>query len=323
LGSVDGKLLFTNQDFSKRIPGKGNGSRSGEAINGVAQVGMWTAVSTRTEVNIWATTKPNGIYLPRGAHGVSVSPSGYFIAPLGPAGILTARPYEEGVSFAAQTPGDGSLYVYRALCLRSQSGTDVLVGAARKSGMVAGVFSAGQDANAMKIARFDGVDVIDICPLSPTSDSLAVALLGRDGSIILCRDVLHDGTIKTFKFQSIQGVGYRILSRLGDIYVLTSRGLYVLGRLGSRFINGERTEGVKTQVMPLPMAAIDMNLLWGRWLLVLLANELRKFDVDLIHDFVPQHVGEGEIQEMQSTAAPMESVWSDIRSTTESLAMAS
>jgi hypothetical protein len=172
----------------------------------------------------------------------------------------------------------------------------------------------------MRTARFDKVDVIDICPLCSEGDSLAVAVLGRDGSLILCRDVLNDRRTKTCKFHTIKGVAYRILSHLGDIYVLTNRGLYVLGQLGSRFLNGDTMVGVTTPVMPLELAAIDMNLVWGRWLLVVMANEVRKFDADLIHDFVPQHIGEGEIQELQSNAATIESEWNDINSTTESLA---
>ena len=323
LGSLDGKLLFTNQEFSRLQEGKGLGSGSGEAINGVARSGTWAAVSTRKEVSFWATTKPQGLYLPHGAHGVSSTPGGYFIAPLGKAGILTATPLESEVSLMAHTPGDGNLNVYRALSLRSQGGTDVLACAARSGGMIAGFFSASEEANPMRIANFHNVDVIDICALSAETDPLAVAILGRDGSIILCRDVLNERRVKTFKFQSIKGVAYRILSHLGDIYVLTSRGLYILGRLGSRFLNGETMEGVTTPVMPLDLAAIDMNLVWGRWLLVVLANEVRKFDADLIHDFVPQHIGEGEIQELQSIAPPMESEWSEIHSTTESLAVAS
>ena len=57
---------------------------------------------------------------------------------------------------------------------------------------------------------------------------------------------------------------------------MTSRGLFVLGRLADRFVNGETLSGVTTPVMPLEMAAIDMNLAWGRWLLVVLANEVRE-----------------------------------------------
>ena len=150
-----------------------------------------------------------------------------------------------------------------------------------------------------------------------------MAILGRDGSVILCRDVLSDRSIKTFKFQSIQGVAYRILSHRGDLYVLTSRGLYMLGRLGGRFLDGEAMEGITTQVMPLNFAGIDMNLVWGRWLLVVLANEVRKFDADQIHEFVPLHIGEGEIKESASIASPIESEWDEINSRTELLAVAS
>jgi hypothetical protein len=323
LGSVDGKLLFTDQEFGHTLKGKMNASPSGEAINGVARIGNWVAISTRSEVNICATTKPGGVILPHGAHGITASRGGYFIAPLGLAGVMTATPSENGVAFTSHTPGDGKLNVYRALCLRTTSGKEVLVCAARTDGIVVGSIDPSADANSMRIARFDGLDVVDICALTAGTGALPVAILGRDGSIILCRDVQSDRGTKTFKFQSVQGAAYRILSHGGDVYVLTSRGLHVLGRLAARFINDEGMEEVTTQIMPLPMSAIDMSIVWDKWLLVVLANEVRKFDADFIHDFVPQHIGEGDIQESQSIAPAIESEWSNINSTMESLAAAS
>ena len=104
---------------------------------------------------------------------------------------------------------------------------------------------------------------------------------------------------------------------------MTSRGLFILGKLASRFVNGEAMEGVTTEVMPLPMEAIDMNLAWRRWLLVVLANEVRRFDLDLIHEFVSKRIAHIEIMEWQSVGAPMESEWRDINSTTGPLALAS
>ena len=148
LGSIDGKLLFSDQDFTRLQPGKSNGS--GEAINGVVRLGTWVGVSTRQEVSFWSTTKPQGMYLPRVAHGISATSSGFFVAPLGQAGILTAKPSENDVSLTAHSPGDGHLYVYRVLCLRSQTGAEILACAARRGGIVAGLFSASQQANPME-----------------------------------------------------------------------------------------------------------------------------------------------------------------------------
>jgi hypothetical protein len=85
-GSEDGMVLFTDeQGRALSLPGKG--SVSGEAVNGVACMGTWVAVSTRQEVNFLPLPGTEGghsfgVAFPYGAHGVSATPSGYFIAPL-------------------------------------------------------------------------------------------------------------------------------------------------------------------------------------------------------------------------------------------------
>jgi hypothetical protein len=75
--------------------------------------------------------------------------------------------------------------------------------------------------------------------------------------------------------------------------------LYILGELASRFLGKELVNGISTPVLPLPMEAIDMNLAANRWLLVVMANEVRKFDVDLIHQSIPNQLRHGEFQEFQ------------------------
>ncbi len=320
-GSTDGELLFADQELSRLVESKGKGSVSGEAINGVAWLGTWAAVSTRQEVNFWSITDPHGGYVPHGAHGISATASGYFIAPLGREGILIARPpFGDHVSLSAYTPGGGDLYIYRVINLRLQGGKEVIVCSARLGGIVAGEFSGSQETHTMRTAKFKNLDVVDACPLCP--DSPAVAALSRDGSLVLFGDVLTDKRPKTLKFHSVKGIGYRILCHRGDIYVLTSKGLYVLAKLGSRFVNAEALENIATPVLPLEMAPVDMNLAWGRWLLVVLPDEVRRFDAELIHDYVPQHIGDGEIQGFQPVTLSSEPEWNDVQPTTRALAVA-
>jgi hypothetical protein len=214
-----------------------------------------------------------------------------------------------------------NIYVYRVIVLPSQNGEEVVACAARLGGIVAGTFSIAHEANTMRTARFKNLDLVDICPLSPESDSLAVAALARDGSLILFRDVLADKTPITLKFQSVKGVAYRIISHRGDIYVLTSKGLYVLANLGKLFHNEELSEGLATPIMPLELTPVDMNPAWARWLLVVLVNEVRKFDMDVIHELVPQHIEHGEIQEVCPVTLPLEPEFYDSTPTTQQVAV--
>jgi hypothetical protein len=100
-------------------------------------------------------------------------------------------------------------------------------------------------------------------------------------------------------FHSIKGVAYKVLSHQGDVYMLTSDGFYILGQLDERFANGELTSGIVTPILKLPMATIDMTLAGGRWLLIVMDNEVRKYDADKIHEYVVQHIARGDLQEVR------------------------
>jgi hypothetical protein len=195
---------------------------------------------------------------------------------------------------------EAGLYAYRIAILGSRIGAQVIGCASRTGGIAAGEFIAGEAKLIFKRAMFPGVDVVDICPLEPETESRAVAVLGRDGSLFLFPDVLNKKSF-TMKFETVQGVGYRILSSHGDIYVLTSKGLYVLGELAGRFVRKELFSGVTTPVRVSPMQAVDMNLAHDRWLLVVQSGSVARFDLEAVHKDVLDHLVDAEIQESQPT----------------------
>lgn len=325
-GSLDGRILFTDEESVPLRPA-GKGSVSQEAINGVACVGTWVVVTTRQEVNFWPLPGTDGGHsfgfaFPYGAHDITTTPSGYFIAPLGRTGIMAVKPpfvFESPVTvYSLDEP---SFYAYRTIALRSQTGTEVLACACRLGGIAAGEFSGAQKKLPMTTATFKGLDVVDICPLNPGSDSLAVAALGRDGSLVLFQDVLHDKNPMTLKFPKVTGIAYRVLSCRGDIYLLTGKGLFVLGKLASRFSSQELVQDVTTPILPLTMEAVDMTLAAERWLLVVMTDEVRKFDVDSIHQSVPVQLGNGKFQEYQPTILSPDWNWTDIEQTTTQIAL--
>src|SRR5262245_20409897 len=84
-GSEDGKVLMADE-AGLRLPKQVNESITGEAINGVAGSGMSFAISSRSEVALvtWTANDPDrkavsGILY--GAHGITVAPSGHYVAP--------------------------------------------------------------------------------------------------------------------------------------------------------------------------------------------------------------------------------------------------
>ena len=101
--------------------------------------------------------------------------------------------------------------------------------------------------------------MVDVCALDAKAHSHAVAAVARDGTLIFFPDILHRTAPKTIKFRSVRGTVYRILSARGDIFMLTSKGLFLLANLAERLAQGGWTGSVTTNILPLPIAAADAN----------------------------------------------------------------
>jgi hypothetical protein len=310
-GSTEGNVLFTDED-GQAMWGFEKGTESREAINGVVSAGDWAVVSSRADVNFWHLEKSKrgkseGIVIPYGAHGIGATASGAVIASIGRRGVMVIEaPFGPKMSVTAL--GDGSMYAYRVIGLVSESGKDVLACAARTKGIAAGEYS-GPQTTTMRSATPDRFDAIDICPLESGRKSLAVAVLGRDGSIVLFRDVLSDNKPITVKFKRVAGVAYRLLSHGGELYVLTSKAIYVLGKLVARFLAGELSSRVVTQILSVPIDAIDVNLALDRWLLAVLPDEVRRFDTVWIHENVPEDDSEGGAEDFESAMVDQQWRW--------------
>jgi hypothetical protein len=309
-GTEDGRLLFTDELGNDCYGGPTKGSISGEAINGVASWRQWLMVTTRREANLVtllpmsAENKTLAAIFPAGAHGVITTVSGYFVCPLGPSGLMVVKPQLGVEQFVTVLGGpEGSPYVYRVISLGAPGGKEILACATRKDGVSVVQFGEQERKHNLNTITFDGLDVVDVCTLNPGADSLAVAAVDRDGTLILFRDVLQDNKPVTMKFDTVEGTAYRLLSCRGHLYLLTSKGLYVLGKLAERFVGGESIEAATTPVLPLPMEAVDANLYKDQWLLVVLTDEVRRYDIGLIHESTPEFISHGEMLELQPRAS--------------------
>jgi hypothetical protein len=55
------------------------------------------------------------------------------------------------------------------------------------------------------------------------------------------------------------------------------------------------------------MEAVDANIVRDRWLMVVLPDEVRKFDIQFIRDESPEYMRNGEIREFQPRALDLQS----------------
>jgi len=84
-------------------------------------------------------------------------------------------------------------------------------------------------------------------------------IVGKDGTLVLSKDILHDVHPRTMKFENIKGVTYRILSDHGHLFVLTDKVLYGLTGIAERFLNGTLNGNDDCRMLALPMTAIDRS----------------------------------------------------------------
>src|SRR5262249_24080520 len=147
-------------------------SLSRESINGVARSGGFVAASTRQDITFWELPKSPGgdwtaIVVPHGAHGITATHSGYFVAPLGISGLMTVESSrvsaEQAVTVTRAREGD-DVYFYRVLDLYSRRQEYVAM-ACRSSGI--GVMPAPPNDPVTRLLRIEATDseVIDICSI--------------------------------------------------------------------------------------------------------------------------------------------------------------
>ena len=292
-GSEDGKLKFVDDDGVKLVGSIKSVSESEEAINGLASIGNCQAVSTRADVTfMWdmftgSSNEAKSATVHDGAHGVVATRQGLFIAPVGQRGLMLFRPSDKtGQVVLLTSDTENDLYFYRSIVLPNAEGNEVIVSAVRRGGITAGILTNDLQNHLVYTITPKDVDVVDVCGLG---QSLSVAALGKNGTLILFRDIINDRDPFTFKFNAIEGVAYRVMSSRGHIFVLTSKGLYVLANFANRFLNGETMRNGVTQILPLPMTAVDANVHEDKHILVVTdKSDVLRVNIALIEQEIPQ-----------------------------------
>lgn len=282
LGSDDGRLLTTGPD------GRDGGSPfpvsdSGEAVNGVAFTKEAMAVSTRSDVtfvDLGPGRKEPGTrtFYCGGAHGVVSTSTGCFVAPLGPEGLLLVKP-EAGPPqlMRISTPKNNGVNLYKIARLYGDGHEDLFACAARRGGLLA-VTVRREGPNPAQSFKAPNLDVVGVCALGSSRWPRAAVGLGADHSLHLCRDLMDGTPPKTLHFNAMSGTAYSILHSDGHIFLLTSRGLYSMPRLATRFLDGEDIGG-RTLGKFLPLRAVDAYLAYEK-LLVVLADRVVAVEID-------------------------------------------
>jgi hypothetical protein len=298
-GSEDGRILFADWQGNvqhKPVPV----APSQEAINGVAFLDLWMIVSTRNEVAMWTPPRmpgdsSMGAVIPMGAHGVIAGHNGYYVAPLGRDGLLFCKPTEgqrQTVTVSSGVTAD--VNIYRLISLQASGGQEIVACAARKGGVAVMELKGEDQKHSLSTRTFDGLDLVDLCPLAKAAPEAAAAL-GRDGTLILFRNILQDQRPGTVRYETIRGKAYRILSARGYLFVLTSEGLYVIAGLVDRFLQ-DAVDSQVTPVLSVPMEAVDAGLGSDQWVWIVMPDGVLRFDVEQFDRIAPENLALGELR---------------------------
>ena len=265
-GSDDGRVRFTSSGREFQV-------ESREPINGIAFTPEMMAVSTPSAVEFWNRSLleggeiGGGIYW-GGAHDVISTPSGKFVAPLGPNGLLE-RSGAAGVSGNPRRfESEGRDFIfYKVASVGTYEGRDVLICALRRRGWARHFF--GEPSGFMVVSNSNS-DIVDVCRLQSDRFPRAAVALALDNSLRIIRDAATFNPVITFRLGDIQGTAYQIFSSGRQVLLLTSESLYSLGDLVHRCLDGERS--ITPTVRKFDVEAVGASIAHGRILLIVLPD---------------------------------------------------
>ena len=221
--------------------------------------------------------------LPHGAHGIVATSSGHFIAPVGHDGLMLIKPsHKSTLDYRMNAFQEPELNFYQLCEIPQYKGKDCWVAACRSRGLGLIDYLPASSEMGLQIGAFEGTDVVDVIPIGNADYPYAVASVGICGEIWLCRDIIHQEAPIMLHYQNFAGRVYRILSAHGHLFVLTSKAIYVLADLANRLVQPVFNKS-NSPVMTLPMEAIDAAIVNEKWLLVVMPDLVRRYDIEAIH----------------------------------------
>jgi len=278
-GLESGGLVLT--DTQGTPLGSPREADSKEAVNGVAFSKGWLTVTSRADINLIGPrlqANQEQVVIDGGGLDVVVAPrSGYFVVPIGPAGIMFVKPGITDKEPVIVSRSDKiSLNYSRVLALPGPAEDDLVVSAGRRGGLGFADFKERMRGHTLNSVKFHNLDLVDVCSMG----GFAVAAAAKDGSLVFLSDFLTERSPHTVKFKGVQGTVYRLLYAGGELFVLTSKALYGLFGLAEQFLNGTGNNLYDAEILRFPIEASDANVVQDKWLLAVGIDCVLRFDIE-------------------------------------------
>jgi hypothetical protein len=289
-GSEGGKLyipqLFNPADYGLGPVAVWPFPVADDVINGVAFSNTSVGVSTANEVRVYE--RPSfprpleqiGFTFDGGAHGITATASGGFIAPLGIDGLLLIDVLpDRKITMRNTLVPQPSPNFYKIASLGRVGRKEIFACAARDRGILAATLD-GTNIQQLTGHSLPGLDFIDVCSLRSPKWPLAMAALSTERTLVLSRNVLED-LPRPLHIEGLSGKAYSLLSAKGHIFLLTSGMLVILPNLASRFLEND-TWDRPLIISEISIQAVDFYLKGEQTIYTILVDSVLALDIDRV-----------------------------------------
>jgi hypothetical protein len=291
-GAENGEIACTDVDGLLRFGLKA--SPSAQPINGLAWSRNFLVATSRQEIRVtgpWCNEGPASpsLVMDIGAFGVNVTPNGHFVLPLGRGGFLRIDIDNPLTEPAVLGPTNGDeMNLYAVAAFTDAEGADVLAFAARRGGLACATFGEPTSRLTLRTMAVDGLDIVDIASLATARLPRAALAASKDGSLLFFDDINSTQKCRRLKFKTIAGSLYRVLVANEDVYLLTSKALYLVPDLARTFREGNRNGTIDFSILVIPIQASDCTMVAENWLLAVGHHEVFRFNLPLLRSS-PKH----------------------------------
>jgi hypothetical protein len=256
------------------------------AINAVAFSGELVALSSPSEVTIFARTSKERLRLERlahsfegGAHNIVAAAPGVFLATLGDDGLLSLKA-ETNQTITARVGRQVSAakYFYKVVPFFKSPESELLLCAARRDGLLVIAAQNGIPRPPVIGYRFGTHDIIDVCPLNHPKHPHAAVCLSRSGGLVVIPDTLSNEQPYEVRFENIRGTGYALAAARDHLFLLTSEAFICFPGVISRMLQQAPLNAMDTPI--LPISASDMYLIGEHSICLLTDGGVRRIKVE-------------------------------------------
>lgn len=325
-GDEEGCLRFSSIDGPLRSQQPVKIIQSDRAINQIAfntfNAFKYIGVSTASNIAIHRVGEAGEFIHSRafavGGHGIYPTRWGGFLVPLGPGSLAAFYPRFDGTIDQHILTHKKQMPYYYSMCRigLTAEGKELWACAGRSSGVLA--ITLDEKSVPQVVGMFQSVlkprDFVSVWGIGDARMPYATARLSRDGLVDFSEHLTQDRTPLTWHFPQTQGTAYSLFAADGNLFILTSKGIYACLDIVNLFLDGKLTAGTAiSKLRYLSLEVIDFTLLYSKWMMILQHDNVVRLDIkDLATPGYAVTTRDAGYHENAELSSVLEPTWADI-----------